>query len=197
MVFLVELAPGFSTPLFYYQTDTLKFDGQFVGFLSGVNSLSGVIAGIVYVYGCRRFPLRNLLVASVLFHAAGSLAYLGYHSKITAVWIEAVGGFGAVLAQIPLFDLAARATPRGSEAIGYSLIMSVWNFGTNASDVLGAWLFDAYRLNVTHLVWLNAGSTLLVLGVLPFLPTFLADRPDEGPAPPSHLDENGGRDCPL
>ena len=30
---------------------------------------------------------------------------------------------------LPRFDLAVRSTPKGSEALGYSLLISVWNIG--------------------------------------------------------------------
>lgn len=178
MLFLVQLAPGFNTPLFFYQTNVLQFEGPFIGILNLASGFSGVLAGLVYAYGCRRFPLRSLLFFAIVFHAASSLAYLGYNTKNSAVFIECLGGFATVLAQIPLFDLAARAVPKGCEALGYSLMMSFWNFGVDASDVFGSWLFELYGLNLTDLVWINCGSTLLTLFVFGIVPAHLHSKTD-------------------
>ena len=103
-------------------------------------------------------------------NVASTLFYLGYHSWVSALMIESLAGFVGTLAQLPLFDLAIRATPRGSEAFGYSLMMSVWNIGMSLSDVFGSWLFAHYHLNFMNLVWLNAGTTALALLAIPFLP---------------------------
>ena len=80
-----------------------------------------------------------------------------------------------VLALLPLYDLAARATPRGSEALGYSLMMSVWNFTHAMSDWAGSWMFQHWHLHFHQLVWINAATTILVLFAVPFLPRVLMD----------------------
>jgi predicted MFS family arabinose efflux permease len=75
-------------------------------------------------------------------------------------------------------DLAARGTPRGSEALGYSVMMSVWNLTNSLSDWVGSTLFTKYGFGFTHLIWLNAGTTALVLLVIPFLPRELLNKTD-------------------
>ena len=42
-------------------------------------------------------------------------------------------------------DLAVRATPAGSEGLGFSLMMSVRNFALFGTDWLGSTLIDAYH----------------------------------------------------
>ena len=54
-------------------------------------------------------------------------AYTPYMPRALA--IESVGTFLQYLAYLPLFDLAVRSTPRGSKALGYSLLLSVYNVG--------------------------------------------------------------------
>ena len=44
------------------------------------------------------------------------------------------------------------------------------NFTHALSDLLGAWLYDHLHLTFRDLVWLNAGTTILVLVAVPFLP---------------------------
>ena len=48
-------------------------------------------------------------------------------SRGTAMVIEAQAGFLVTLAELALMDMAARATPRGSEGLGFALVMSVRN----------------------------------------------------------------------
>lgn len=173
---LVVMAPGFGTPLFYYQTDVLHFSKGFLGVLSFIGGVFGMLSAGVYVLACRRFSLRPLLAWSILVHAGGTLFYLEYRSPGSALAITALEGLAQTLAVLPLYDLAARATPKGSEALGYALMMSAWNLTAALSNWFGAWLHDHYGLTFLNLVWLNAGTTLLALIVVPFLPALLMSR---------------------
>jgi len=184
MLFLVQLAPGFATPLFYYQTDTLHFSPAYIGDLLLASSLFGIAAALLYARVCKLFTLRALLVMAIVASVVSTLFYLGYRSWISALIIESLAGFVATLAQLPLFDLAVRATPEGSEAFGYSLMMSVWNIGMSLSDVFGSWLFAQYHLNFMSLVWLNAGTTALVLLAIPFLPARIVQQREQDRIPP-------------
>ena len=176
LLFLVTFAPGFSTPLMFYQTDTLHFSEHFIGLLTLIDAIAGAAGAFFYVYFCRRMSLRQLLYGSISLTAALSLLYLGYNDKNSAMLIEAVYCFVLSLAQLPLYDLAARATPKGSEAVGYSVIMSMWNWGLFFSDLLGSALFEKYHMSFKSLVWLNAATTALVLLAIPFLPSLLVDH---------------------
>jgi len=183
LLFLVQFAPGFSTPLMFYQTDTLHFSEKFIGLLTLIDAIAGAAGAFFYVYFCRRLSLRQLLYGSVFLTAALSLLYLGYNDRNSAMLIEAVYCFVLSLAQLPLFDLAARATPKGSEAVGYSVIMSVWNWGLFFSDLLGSGLYEKYHMPFKSLVWLNAATTALVLVAIPFLPSLLVDHREVEKAP--------------
>ena len=175
LLFLVQFAPGFYTPLMFYQTDTLHFSEKFIGLISLVAAIAGAIGALFYVYFCRRFTLRQLLYACVFFTSLLSLLYLGYNDRKSALIIEIIYAFAVSLAQLPLYDLAARATPKGSEAVGYSIIVSVWNWGLLVSDLVGSGLYEKYNLTFKNLVWLNAGTTLLALIAIPLLPALLVD----------------------
>lgn len=176
LLFLVHLAPGFGTPLFYYKSEVLKFSEQFIGNLTVIGGVMGLVGALLYPLLCRRFNLRALLYLSIFSTVVSALCYLGYVSKTSAIVIEAVGLLGYTLAQLPLFDLAARATPKGSEALGYAVMLALGNLSSSLSDVLGSYLFDHYKLGFMNLVWINAGTTALVLLVIPFLPAYLVDR---------------------
>ncbi len=178
LVALIIAAPGFGTPLLYYQVDVLKFSKADLGVLSLIGGVFGMAGAALYAFCCRRVPLWKLLTISIVVHVVGTLFYLGYRSFPAAIVISAIEGIAQTLAILPLYDLAARATPRGSEALGYSVMMSVWNLTAALSDVAGSYLHDKYHLTILQLVWLNAGTTALILFAIPFLPAALLRRRD-------------------
>jgi predicted MFS family arabinose efflux permease len=94
------------------------------------------------------------------------------------MFIEAQSGFVGTLAELAMMDMAVRATPKGCEGMGFSLMMSVRNTGLGVSDILGSRLIEHYHFTFFNLVWLNAGTTALVLIAIPFLPKILMDRSD-------------------
>jgi Major Facilitator Superfamily len=58
---LFYFAPGFSTPLFYKQTDELHFSPQAIGNLSAFGGGLAILAAIVYGQLITRFSIRILL----------------------------------------------------------------------------------------------------------------------------------------
>jgi predicted MFS family arabinose efflux permease len=150
-------------------------------------SAVGAFAGAaIYAVVCRRFTLRVLLAWSIVIHAAATLVYLVYRTPGSAVWITALEGMTGILAVLPLYDLCIRVTLPGGEGLGYSLMMSCWNFTASLSNVGGSWLTTRWGLHFFDLVWVNAATTILVLAAVPFLPKVLMDR-KEGAAPDLHV----------
>ena len=178
MCCLLTIAPGFGTPLLFYQQDTLKLKEQFIGNLGVVSGGCGLLAALLYSRLCRRLPLRRLLPLGISCSSLGTLLYLGYNSVTAALVIEGVVGFVGTLAVLPLWDLCGRATPKKNEALGYSLMMSVLNLTGALSNVAGSWLYEHLHWNFKNLVWLNAGTTALVLLIVPLIPATLMDRRD-------------------
>ncbi len=178
MICLIAAAPGFGTPLFFYQVDSLHFSKQFIGNLGLIHAAFGLLAAWIYQRACLRAPLKTLIVSSIVVHALAALFYLYYRSWQTAVAITALEGMAQTLAMLPVYDLAARATPIGSEALGYSVMMSVWNATNSFSDWSGSVLYETFRLTFRHLIWVNSGTTLLALVAVPFLPLALLRQRD-------------------
>ena len=190
MIVLIAASPGFNTPLFLYQTDTLGLDAKFLGWMGLVNAATGLVGAWVYSRLCVRFPMKRMLLASIVVHGLGTLFYLLYRDAKSAILITALEGVAQTLAILPVYDLAARGTPRGSEALGYAVMMSFWNLTNSLSDITGSYIFKTWGWSFKDLVWLNAGTTLLVLFVVPILPKALIGRRDgdapAGDLPPAH-----------
>jgi Na+/melibiose symporter-like transporter len=174
LLFLVYLAPGFQTPLLYHQQDVLRFAPTFMGQLQLIGGAGALLGAAVYAWLCRRVPLRTSLIAGILLNTGSTLFYLGYDSPAAAVAITFTAALLGSIALLPIYDLAARATPGGSESFGYALLLSVQSLAMfGVSDVVGSGLYDRLHVGFKSLVWINAASTAAVLLFVPWLPRAL------------------------
>ena len=73
-------------------------------------------------------------------------------------------------------DLAVRSTPRGCEALGFSLMMSIRNFGLALGDVIGSKMMDDCHWSFNSLVLINAATTAVIMIFIPFLPRSIMSR---------------------
>ena len=179
---MVYIAPGFTTPLLYLQSDALHFSPAFIGFMETIEGAAGLIGAVLYGIACRTFTLRQLLTAAIAVNALVTLLYL-FYGRGSAPFIHAIAGFAVVASELALMDLAVRSTPPGCESLGFALMMSARNFAISGSDVLGSWLVDSHGWAFHQLVWLNAGTTALVLCFIPLLPRLIVSRRDGEPLP--------------
>jgi len=183
-------APGIMTAVFFRQQDVLRMTTQAQGTLLFLQGTFGVLAATLYgAFACKHLNLRKLLVCCLLCGAASQFSYIFYSTVGRARAIESFYGFGFTLADIALMHLAVRATPAGSEGLGFSLMMSVRNLSLFGSDWVGSKLLDAYHLHFSTLVIANASVSLLAVPLIFLLPAFMVDTKDaeispRGPAQP-------------
>ena len=175
---LFYIAPGLSTAVFYKQQNDLHMTTQGQGFLGMISGVCGVAAAVVYGLACRRFNLRTLLIVCLSAATIANLGYLYYASVLDAQLIEGFNGFGFTLAELALMDLAVRATPAGSEGLGFSLMLSVRNFALFGTDWLGSTLLETYHFKFNTLVLANAATTLVTVPLVLLLPLVLVRRRD-------------------
>lgn len=175
---LFYIAPGQQTALFYRQQDFLHMNTHGQGMLLFTQGAGGVVAAGLYALACKRINLRNLLFICLTLGTLGALAYLLYYSVPLAFVAEACWGFGFVSAECALCDLAARATPKGSEGLGYSLMMSVRNFALYGTDMFGSALMDKYHLSFNKLILSNAATTAITIPLVLLLPLALVGKRD-------------------
>ena len=191
---LFYIAPGLFTAVFYKQQNDLHLDTQGQGFLVFISGVCGVIAAVGYGFACRYLNLRKLLVGCLLFGTAANLAYLFYSSVGRARVIEGFNGFGYTLAELALMDLAVRATPAGSEGLGFSLMMSVRNLALFGTDWFGSMLLDRYHLSFNSLVLANGATTLITVPLVLLLPRLLVSKKDAEPPEESAAPKMGPQD---
>jgi MFS family permease len=174
-VFLFYMAPGFNTPLYFLQIDQLKFSTKYIGLIETVAGAMGIGSALLYGVFCKKLNLRAMLTIGIGTSAAWTMMYV-FYGRTNAMAIDAVSTLVGVIAEVAMMDLAVRATPKGCEALGFSLMMSVRNFALTANDILGSWLIDHHHWQFKKLVVVNAGTTALVLVLIPLLPRVLMSR---------------------
>jgi MFS family permease len=176
-------SPSFGPALVFYQTDVLGFSQQFIGFLSSLAAAGYVVGAVIYAPLSRRVPLHRLINLSIGLGVVGTLAYLGYRGTASALVIEPVYGVVAMLTQLAFLDLAAKGCPRRVEATFFALLMSVYNLGTQGSQVVGGHLYDA--LGLQPLILISAAATAATWLLVPLVRIDRVDDMGGAGRPPS------------
>jgi len=175
---LFYAAPGFLTAIFYKQQNDLHLSTEIQGYLQFLYGATGILAAVGYAWLCRRVNLRTLLAWCLLVATLSNIVFLWYSSLLRAQLIEGFNGFGYSLAELVLMDLAVRATPPGSEGLGFSLMMSVRNLALFGTDWFGSKLLDDYGFQFSTLVIVNSFTTLLTVPLVFWLPRQLVSKTD-------------------
>lgn len=177
--FLFYFAPGISTALFYRQQNVLHMSTDQQGFMLFLNGIFAMLTATIYgTFAAKRWPLRKLLFWCILAGAIAQMCYAFYNSMDQAYVIESVWGLGWASADMALTDLYMRATPKGSEALGFSLMVSVRNLSLFGADWLGSRAMEAYHLHFSTLAISNGIVSLIALPFVFLLPGFIVDHKD-------------------
>jgi MFS family permease len=160
-------SPSIGPALFYYKTDTLGFSQQMIGTLASLGAAGAMLGAVVYAPLSRRVRLRWLIVGAVVVGAGGTLAYLGYRSRESAMLIDTAFGLVGMMAELAFLDLAAKACPKRVEGTFFALLMSVNNLGVQGAQVVGGYLYD--WIGYTPLIFISAAATLLSLAFVPLV----------------------------
>jgi len=182
LIFFIQAVPSFRSTCFYqYQTKTLHYDDVNLGYLGFVGYGVALLGSLIYAWWCRKASLRISLYGAVVVTALSALPYL-FYSVYTpymprAAAIESIGTLLQYLAYLPLFDLMVRSTPKGSEALGYSVLISVWNIGLAIGTKTGPLLYEKYLgKNMNELIWINALVTLAGIFLVILIPRALITK---------------------
>ena len=151
---------------------------QMQGFLGLIAGICGVTAAVGYGVLCRKLNLRIMLILCMSAGTAANLGYLFYSSYDRAMVIDGLNGFGYTLAELALMDLAVRATPAGSEGLGFALMVSVRNFALFGTDWFGSMLIESYGVSMDTLIWANSITTAITVPLVLLLPAIIVGRRD-------------------
>ncbi|HYB71530.1 MAG TPA: MFS transporter [Candidatus Bathyarchaeia archaeon] len=184
-IFFWAFSPSFGPAFFYYETDTLGFSQTFIGVLGSLGAAASIGGAWAYARLSRAVALRRLIVWSIGAGVLGTLAYLVYRDRASAVVITVIFGAVGMATQLAFLDLAAKACPRRAEATFFALLMSVYNLGTKSSEWVGAHLYD--MVGYTMLVFISSAATAAAWLLVPLVPidAIQAAAREAEPAPPA------------
>jgi predicted MFS family arabinose efflux permease len=173
---LVLAIPSFATLMTFRQRNELGFSFEQIGYLRLTFGVFGLLGAIIFRFMCGRLSLRWTLTIGLIVFSISNMAYFFYNSMPAAFCIEAMNGLVITLLQAPLFDLAARSTPRGSEALGYGLIMAVWSNVQQFAPWFGATLNHHFSITLGGLIWINVVVAMALVILVPLMPRSIMDR---------------------
>lgn len=185
-IFLWQATPSADSAFFFFTTNELGFEPEFLGKVRLVTSLAGLVGIGIYQKFLKTIPFRQILGwSTVISCLLGLTTLLLVTHTNRAIGIDdhwfSLGDslILTVIGQIafmPVLVLSARLCPPGIEATLFALLMSIWNLSGLVSNELGALL--THLLGVTEnnfenlwlLVTITNFSTLLALPLLKWLP---------------------------
>lgn len=195
--FFMSLAtvPSLQTMMFYYQTNFLQLDPEFLG-TSRVVGWAGLMAGtLVYNSYLKRVPLRtvflwvHILLATCTFSDTLLVLriniFFGLPDKL---WVLGASAFTDAINQfkfMPFLILSARLCPPGIEGTLFAVFMSAYNLGGTISGYFGATLASYLNISATSFDQLAFGlsiqalCTLLPVPLLFMIPKDVAGTSDQ------------------
>jgi predicted MFS family arabinose efflux permease len=72
-----------------------------------------------------------------------------------------------MIIQLIFLDLAAKACPKLAEGTFFALLMSIFNGGSQVSNITGGWLYG--QIGFTTLIFISAAFTALCWLLVPLL----------------------------
>jgi folate/biopterin transporter len=195
-VFLWQCTPTGESSFFYFVTNDLGFQPEFLGRVRLVSSLASLIGIWVFQHYLKAVPFRQIfgwttLISSLL--GLTTLLLVTHTNRLLGIddhWFS-LGDtlILTVMGQItfmPVLVLAARLCPPGVEATLFAMLMSVLNLAGLVSQEGGALLTHILGVNEHNFdkLWLLVTITNLG-GIVPLI--FLGWLPSEDAALPGSL----------
>ena len=209
-VFIWQSTPSADSAFFYFTTNELGFQPEFLGRVRLVTSLASLVGIFFYQRFLRSIPFRKILGWSIVASAVLGMTTLllvthvnramGIDDRWFSLGDSLILTVAGQIAFMPVLVLSARLCPPGIEATLFALLMSICNLSGLLSHELGAvltqWL-GVTETNFEHLwilVILTNFSTLLPLPLIGWLPKgdpqAFADSSQAESLPPVELYEH-------
>ncbi len=197
-IFLWQAMPSADSAFFFFSTNELKFNPEFLGTVRFFTSWAGLLGIWIFQRFLKEVPMQRIFLWTTILSTALGMTSLVLIYHLNQVWgindrwfslgdslILTIAGR---IAYMPILILAARLCPEGIEATLFALLMSVMNLAALCSAQLGAGL--TYLLGVTDVDFRNLGllvtitnlSNLLPLPLLNWLPNAKVVSLDQNPS---------------
>ncbi|MEA5621897.1 folate/biopterin family MFS transporter [Nostoc sp. UHCC 0251] len=185
-IFIWQATPNAESAFFYFSTNELHFEPEFLGRVNLVTSFASLAGVWIFQRFLKNIPFRVIFAWSIVLSSILGMTMLllvTHTNRLLAIddhWFSL--GDSLILtvmgkiAFMPVMVLAARLCPSGVEATLFALLMSVFNSAGTVSHAFGALI--TYWLGITAtnfeslwlLVVITNLSTLLPLPFINWLP---------------------------
>ncbi len=185
-LFIWQAMPSGESAFFYFNTNELGFEPEFLGRVRLVTSFAAIVGIWVFQKFLKMVPFRVIFGWSTVISSVLGLSMLilvthvnrefGISDRWFSLGDSLILTVMGQIAFMPVLVLAARLCPAGVEATLFALLMSVVNFSGFVSYQLGAILMKVLHVTDTNfeklwlLVLITNLSGMLPLPLLGWLP---------------------------
>ena len=195
-LFLWQATPNSESAFFFFSTNELGFQPEFLGRIRLVTSIAALFGVWLFQRFFKSVPFRKIFAWSTVISTVLGMTTLllvthtnralGIDDHWFSLGDSLVLTVMGEIAFMPVLVLAARLCPPGVEATLFALLMSIYNLAGLISHEGGALLMHWLKVTETNfdnlwlLVIITNLSTLLPLPLLNWLPSFNAETEEEG-----------------
>lgn len=212
-LFLWQSTPSADSAFFFFTTNDLGFEPEFLGRVKLVTSIAALLGIAIFQRFLKAVPFRTIFAWSTILSCLGGMTTLllvthanrslGIEDHWFSLGDNAILTMMGQIAFMPVLVLAARLCPAGVEATLFALLMSIVNLAGLLSHELGALL--THWLHVTEtdfenlwlLVTITNATTLLPLPLLFLLPSASASSDTTVDELPGETDEDSSTPEPV
>lgn len=185
-LFLWQATPNSDAAMFFFTTNELGFEPEFLGRVRLVTSVASLVGIWLFQRFFKQLPFRKIFGWSTVISAALGMTTLllvthanraiGIDDRWFSLGDSLILTVMGQIAYMPVLVLAARLCPPGVEATLFALLMSITNLASVLSHEFGAVLMHWLQItesnfeNLWLLVVIANGSTLLPLVFLRWVP---------------------------
>jgi folate/biopterin transporter len=185
-VFILQATPTADSAFFYFSTNELHFEPEFLGRVRLVTSLASLFGIWIFQRFLKSVPFRVIFGWSTVISAVLGMTMLllvthtnralGIDDRWFSLGDSLILTVMGQIAYMPVLVLAARLCPPGVEATLFALLMSVFNLAGMVSYEVGAIIMHLLGITESNfnslwiLVMITNFSTLLPLAFLHWLP---------------------------
>jgi folate/biopterin transporter len=185
-LFLWQATPSSDAAFFFFTTNELGFDPEFLGQVRLVTSIASLVGIWLFQHFFKAIPVRHIFLWSTIISAGLGMTtlilvthanrQLGIDDHWFSLGDSLVLAVMGQIAYMPVLVLAARLCPSGIEATVFALLMSISNLAGILSHETGAMIMHWLGIQEEQfqalwiLIVISNLTTLLPLPLLRWLP---------------------------
>lgn len=167
-----NLSPICGVPLYFYESNILKFSQFTVGQLNACTSFGMLCGGLIFkLIFEKHFSIKNQLIITALISSLASLGYLLLSSDVIgASVIHFCWGVASTVSILALYGVASTVCPSKIEATAFSILIATYNGFGQLGQLSGGYLYThVFANNIAPLMCLSATVSLVCAMAVPLV----------------------------